>query len=220
MLVKSRMSSSPITISPDTSLHDALSIMRENKVRRLPVLDSGGRLVGLVLERDLLYAAPSPATSLNVYEMNYLISKIKVKDLMASDLITVTEDTPIEEAARVMVDNNIGGLPVVRDGKLVGMITESDLFEIFLEILGGREAGLRVTIGVKDARGVLAQLTRSLAEYGADIVSLGTFWGDDPGEREITFRVQNLDPSAMEKIVRDMDAELVDIRECTPVCPT
>jgi acetoin utilization protein AcuB len=148
-----------------------------------------------------------------------LIARITVKDLMTPDVITVTEDTPLEEAARIMVDNNVGGLPVVRNGKLVGMITESDLFKMFLEILGARETGLRVTIKVREARGVLAELTQSLARHGADIVSLGTFWGDSPDEREITFRVQNLDVATMEEIVRDMDADLLDVRECTPECP-
>jgi len=123
MLVKERMSRHPITIRPETSLYDALRIMRESKVRRLPVLDKHNKLVGIVLEKDLLYAEPSPATSLSVYEVNYLVSKIKIEDLMTREVITVTEDCPLEEAARIMVDNGIGGLPVMRGDLLVGMIT-------------------------------------------------------------------------------------------------
>jgi len=213
MLVKERMSRHPITIRPDVSLFDALRIMREEKVRRLPVLDEDGKLVGIVLEKDLLYAAPSPATSLSVYEMNYLISKIKVEDLMTRNVITVTEDCPLEEAAKIMVDNNIGGLPVMRGDKLVGMITESDLFKVFLELLGARVWGLRVTIKVEEGRGVLARLTQALASHGANIVSLGTFWGDDPTNREITFKVQGIDRATMEEIIRELGAELVDIRD-------
>ena len=213
MLVKERMSRHPITVRPEASLHDGLRIMRESKVRRLPVLDKDGKLVGIVLERDLLYASPSPATSLSVYEMNYLISRITIRDLMAREVITIEEDCPLEEAARIMVDNDIGGLPVMRGGQLVGMITESDLFKIFLELLGARMWGLRVTIKVPEGKGVLARLTKALAERGANIVSLGTFWGDDPTNREIAFKVQGVEGEVMNEIVQGIGAELLDIRE-------
>ena len=148
MFVKNRMSRHPITVRPETSLYDALQLMRREHVRRLPVLDDAGDLVGIVLEKDLLYASPSPATSLSVYELNYLVSQVTVEDLMTRDVITVDDDCPLEEAARIMADNDISGLPVMRDAKLVGMITESDLFRIFLELLGARVWGLRVAINV------------------------------------------------------------------------
>ena len=213
MLVKDRMSRHPITIRPDTSLHDALKLMREEKVRRLPVLSKKGELMGIVIEKDLLYASPSPASTLSVYEMNYLIAKIKVEDLMTSQVVTVEEDCPLEDAARIMVDKHISGLPVMRGDQLVGMITESDLFRIFLELLGARAWGLRVSIKVEEGRGVLARLTQSLASHGAHIVSLGTFWGDDPTNREIVFKVQRIDKETMEGIIRDIGAELLDLRE-------
>lgn len=213
MLVKERMSRHPITITPETSLNEALRIMREEKVRRLPVLDKKGKLVGIVLEKDLLYASPSPATSLSVYELNYLISKIKVEDLMTRDVITVTEDCPLEEAARIMVDHHISGLPVMRGDTLVGMITESDLFKIFLELLGARVWGMRVTIKVPEQQGFLARLTQRLASHGSNIVTLSTFYGDDPTVREIVFKVQGIDRPMLEGIVRDLGVELVDLRE-------
>ena len=213
MLVKERMSRHPVTIRPETSLHDALRIMREAKVRRLPVLDSKNRVVGIVLEKDLLYASPSPATSLSVYEMNYLISRIQVKDLMTRDVVTVTEDCPLEEAARIMTDNDISGLPVMRGEALVGMITESDLFKIFLELLGARTWGLRVTIKLADRRGALAKLTAALSSHGANFVSLGTFWGDDPTNSLIAFKVQGVERAVVEEVLADIDAEVVDIRD-------
>jgi acetoin utilization protein AcuB len=213
MLVKERMSRHPITIGPDVSLHDALRIMRDNKVRRLPVLDKKGGLVGIVLERDLLYASPSPATTLSVYELNYLVSKIQVAELMTRDVITVDEDCPLEEAARVMVDHRISGLPVMRGKVLVGMITESDLFKTFLELLGARTQGLRVTVKVTEGQGVLARLTQELAARGANIVALSTFWGDDPTNREIVFKIQGLDRQTMLDIATTMGAEVLDIRE-------
>ncbi len=110
--------------------------MREERVQRFPVVDQRGRLVGVVSESDLLHAAPSDVTSLSIWEVNYLVSKITVDNVMTRNVITITENTPLEEAARIMADDKIGGLPVVRDGEVVGIITETDLFKIFLEMLG------------------------------------------------------------------------------------
>ncbi|NLD42423.1 MAG: CBS domain-containing protein [Chloroflexi bacterium] len=213
MFVRDRMSRNPITVSPETSFHDALRIMREEKIRRLPVLDRKGKLVGIVLERDLLYASPSPATSLSVYELNYLVAKITIGELMTKSVITVDDDCPLEEAARIMVDNHISGLPVMRGEALVGMITESDLFRVFLEMLGAREGGLRVSIKVPDQRGFLARLSGRIAERGGNIVSLGTFSGDDPTNRRLTIKIQDLSRGKMEEALEGLGAELLDIRE-------
>jgi acetoin utilization protein AcuB len=213
VLVKERMSRHPITTRPKTSLHDALQLMRDNKVRRLPVLDADGKLVGIVSEKDLLYASPSPATSLSVHEINYLIAKVTVDQLMAREVITVSEDCPLEEAARTMVDNDIHGLPVMRGDRLVGIVTESDLFKTFLEVLGARAWGLRVTLKLQEGKGVLARLTNALSAEGAYIVSLGTFWGDDPTNAEVAFKVQGIDEDTMRAIIESLDAELVDMRQ-------
>lgn len=212
MLIKERMSRHPITVTPDTSLFDALRIIRDEKIRRLPVLDSAGKLVGIISEKDLLYASPSPATTLSIYEMNYLISKIKIKELMTTRVITVEDDCPLEEAARIMVDNNISSLPVMSGGTLVGMVTESDLFKIFIELLGARQKGLRVTILMTEGVGVLAKLTSGLAALEADILALGTFSGDEPNNREIVFKVQGVEKEAVEALVQELHAEIVDIR--------
>jgi acetoin utilization protein AcuB len=139
MLVGESMTKDPIVIRDDTPLDKAIKIMRDNKVRRLPILNDKGALVGIVSERDLLFASPSPATSLSIYELHYLMSRITVADVMTTEVITVTEDTPLQEAARIMADNKIGGLPVERKGELVGIITETDLFKIFLELLETQE---------------------------------------------------------------------------------
>lgn len=138
MLVYEAMSHNPITIAQDTPIQQAIMVMRDEKVRRLPVLNEKNELVGIVSEKDLLYASPSPASSLDIYELHYLITKITVREVMTRDAITVSEHTPLEEAARIMVENKIGGLPVIRAGKLVGIVTESDLFKVFIEML---EAG-------------------------------------------------------------------------------
>ena len=121
MLVSERMSTKPVTITADVPITEALRIMRQSQVRRLPVLDENGALIGIVSEKDLLYASPSPATSLSIYEMHYMLSRLQVTELMTPDPVTITPDTLLEEAALIMADSKIGGLPVVQDGKLVGM---------------------------------------------------------------------------------------------------
>ena len=107
--------------------------MRRKKIHRFPVVDKKGKLIGIVTHKDLLTASPSTVTSLSVWEITYLLSQVKVSEAMTRDVITVEEDCPIEDAARLMRDNEIGGLPVMRDGKVVGIITESDLFDVFLD---------------------------------------------------------------------------------------
>jgi acetoin utilization protein AcuB len=207
------MSHNPITIRDNTSLDEALRIMRENKVRRLPILDKKGKMVGIVSEKDLLYASPSPATSLSVWEIHSLVAKIKVSDLMTKNVITVCEDCPIEEAARVMVDNKIGGLPVMRGDQLVGIITETDLFKIFLELLGAREQGTRFTLLVPEKKGMLAAVAQQVSQLGGNIIALGTFLGDDPSNRTITMKVQDVDKEDLWPKLEQLGAKLIDVRE-------
>lgn len=213
MLVKDRMSKHPITITPDVRVDEALKVMRNNKVRRLPVVDKAGQLVGIVSEMDLLYASPSPTTPLSVYELQYLLARITVQDVMTKEVISVEENTPLEEAARIMVDNKIGGLPVVRDGKLVGIITETDLFKIFLELLGARERGVRLTLRVPNKKGVLASITSRIAQMGGDIVSLGTFLGEAPAEGLLTVKVAEVPRDQLVEALREPEVKLVDVRE-------
>ena len=127
MLIGERMSKPVITIPPDMPISDALNLMKKEQIRRVPVVKNG-KLAGIVSDKDLLNASPSPVTTLSIWEMNYLLSKITVSEVMSKNVMTVTEDTPIEQAARIMADNKIGGLPVMRDGHVVGIITETDLF--------------------------------------------------------------------------------------------
>lgn len=213
MLVKERMTHNPITVREDTSLDEAMRIMKREKIRRLPILDAAGKLAGIVSNQDLLAASPSQATTLSKYEVGYLISKITMQEIMTSDVITVQEDTPVEEAARIMADNKIGGVPVMRGDTLVGIITETDLFKVFLEVLGAREQGLRVTIQTCDCKGVLAELTGAIARLGGNIVSLGTFLGDDPTTRLITIKIQDVQREALLPVIESLGEEVIDIRE-------
>jgi acetoin utilization protein AcuB len=211
MLVKDRMSKPVITITPETSVQEALRIMRENKIRRLPVM-AGKKLVGIVTERDLLYASPSPATTLSIQEMHYLLSKLQVKEIMKAPVITVDENAPIEEAARLMADNKIGGLPVTKDGELVGIITESDLFKVFTEMMAAREEGVRITLLVPEKKGVLASITKAIASRGGNIVSLGQFWGEDLSTRTVTIKVTGMSQEALKEAVSQEGIKVLDIR--------
>ena len=216
MLVGERMTRDPIVVYDNTSIYKAIKIMRDNKVRRLPVLNDKGALVGIVSERDLLYASPSPATSLSIDELHYLMSRITVTEVMTKEVITVTEDTPLEEAARIMADNKIGGLPVEGKGELVGIITETDLFKIFLELLGAYEMGVRLTMLVPDEKGMLAEVTGAIAGLGGNIVSLGTFLGEDPTNALLTIKVQDVEEEDLAKAMAPLVMEIVDIRGALP----
>ena len=211
MLVGERMSHPVISIPPDMPIVDALNLMKREHIRRTPVVKDG-KLVGIVSDKDLLNASPSPATSLSIWEMNYLLSKIKVKDVMTEEVMTVNEDTPIEEAARIMADNKIGGLPVMRDGHVAGIITETDLFKIFLELMGAREAGVRATILVLDQPGQLAQVTQKVASLGANVVAFGQFTGEDPSNRLVTFKVTGLSEDQLRKEIEPIVLKIIDIR--------
>ncbi len=213
MLVGERMTRNPVTIQETASIDDGLHLMRERKVRRLPVLNTEGRMVGIVSDKDLLHAAPSPATSLSVYELHYLLAKLTVKQVMSSPVISVAADTPVEEAARVMADNKIGGLPVVdRSGALAGIITETDVFKILVELLGARTPGLRVTLEVKEGKGVLARLAQGVADLGGNIVSVVTYAGETAQERLIMLKVSDVGAAALKEALGGAGVEVVDFR--------
>jgi len=212
MLVGERMSHPIISIAPDMPVHDALDMFKRERIRRAPVVKEG-KLIGIVSDKDLLNASPSPASSLSIWEMNYLLSKITISEVMTKKVLTVSEDTPIEEAARIMADNKIGGLPVMRDGHVVGIITETDLFKVFLEFMGAREKGIRVTALVEDEPGQLAKITKAITELGGNFIAFGQFTGEDPSNRLVTFKVTGPNKEAIKKAISQIAKEVWDIRE-------
>ena len=213
MIVKNRMTRNPITISPDTPVAEAQRIIRREKIHRLPVLNKKKELVGIVTEKDLLYASPSPATTLDIHEITYLLSQLTVKKVMSTQVLTITSDTVLEEAARIMVDSDIGGLPVVDSGSLVGIITESDLFKVFMELFGARHSGLRVTILIPDKPGEISALGQAITEKGGDIISLGTFLGTNASNAVCTIKVQGLAKDVLVEALKPCSIEIIDIRE-------
>lgn len=216
MLVQDQMSSNPITITADLPVPDALTLMREKKIRRLPVLDAKGKLVGIVSDKDLLYASPSPTTSLSVWEINSLLSKLTVDKVMTRKLVTVSGDTPVEEAARIMADRKIGGLPVLDGkGKLVGIITETDIFRSLLELLGGRRKGLRATCAIPGVKGSLAKVISAVSEAGGDMVGLGVSEVKAGGVMQwhVTLKVQDIQKAALTKALKPVVDSVIDMRE-------
>jgi acetoin utilization protein AcuB len=215
MLVRDRMTLNPVTVTPEVSVTDALRLMSEKKIRRLPVLDGHGHLVGIVSDRDLLQASPSPVTSLAIWEIHELLAKLTIEKMMTREVITVQEDTPLEEAARIMADSRIGGLPVMREHTLVGIISESDLFKTLLQLLGGRRPGVRITVATSGAKGTLAEITSAIYGAGGDIVGLGfsEVQGSAEGTWVNTFKVQGVPKERLVEVIRAHVREILDVRE-------
>jgi acetoin utilization protein AcuB len=217
MLVKDRMTLDPITIAPDASVHDAFRIVQERGIHYLPVVNKRGKLVGIVTRTDLMRASPSAATTLTVHEANYLLAHLQVKDAMTSPARTVWEDAPIEEAALLMVEQEISCLPVMRpegrrgEGKLVGIITESDIFRSFVEILGGGDPVLRVTLRAPDVPGELARLTSVIAELGGNMHSVAAFRNSEPGHVFFVFRLEGVDQEALIPALAELDEQVVHV---------
>ena len=208
MLVKDRMTSNPITVTPDTSFPEAFLTIREKGVRYLPVVDKRGRLIGVVTQSDLLHASPSSATALTVFEVNYLLAHLQVKEVM-SQPITVPEDSPLEEAARIMVEKRIACLPVMRESELVGIITETDIFKAFVEILGSGETVLRITVRVPDVPGELARMSGVIADLGGNLYAVAAFRGEDPEHVYITFRLEGVEEEVLISALEDLGEEVV-----------
>lgn len=213
MLVGDRMTPNPITVSPDLSIAEALEKMRTDKVHRYPVVNKKGKLVGIVTYEDLLYASPSSVTSLTVWEITYLLNRVKVKEAMTRKVMTVEEDCPIEEAAQIMRDNDVTGLPVMRGDELVGIITESDLFDIFLELFSAQEKGVRLTVLAPYFKGSLAQITAAITQAGGLIHSLNTFRGQDESTWGCHVKVADIAKDELLKVVRPLVVSVLDARE-------
>ncbi|GAB4456840.1 MAG: CBS and ACT domain-containing protein [Anaerolineae bacterium] len=213
MLVNERMSHPVITVSPDTPIMDALRLMESEHIRRAPVVKDG-KLVGIVAQKDLLNASPSPVTSLSVWEIHDLVSKITVKRVMTPKVITIQEDTPLEEAARLMADHRIGGLPVLHGDKIIGIITETDLFKVFLELLGAREKGVRLSMLMTNQPGEIAKVSQAIFEVGGNIVALGAFAGDDLSTSLVTMKVVGPSQEQLKTTIEPLVVRLKDIRTC------
>lgn len=195
MLIKDWMTKDPVTITEDTSMIKAIHIMKERRFRRIPVV-TNGRLVGMVTDRDLKEASPSKATTLDVHELYYLLAELQVKEIMSRNPVSVLANDTVEHAAQVMLEHTISGLPVVdEDGKVVGIITQSDVFRAFMHITGVLQGGVQFAVRLEDRPGLIKEVVDLLRARGARFVSLlSSYTAAQEGFRDVYIRVKNLSP--------------------------
>lgn len=208
MFVANRMAKNPVTVTPETSLDDAALAMKKGHFRRLPVVEAG-KLVGFFSDKDLMRVAPSPATTLSRYEERSLLAKLKVSDIMNKDVISVREDATIEEAALIMYDNKIGGLPVISQvGAVVGVITETDIFKTFVDVMDLTGGKTRLTVLVDNKVGVVNEISGIFAANGLSIDSLVTCKQED-GSYEIVIRGDIPDAAALKKQIEEKGYKVI-----------
>ncbi|MDD2553846.1 MAG: CBS and ACT domain-containing protein [Desulfotomaculaceae bacterium] len=195
MFVRDYMARAPISITKDTPVFKALTIMKNNKIRHLPVVTERGKYLGMATEKNLFYLAPSPATSLSIFEINTLMAEIKVAEAMR-EIPAVTPDTTLEEAALLMKEQRTNGIPVVENDTLVGIITESDIFEALANVFGYGKPGIRMVIEAKDTTGLIAEITKIIKDFDIAIRSIVTIPRDDV-KVGIVLRLSVTDPAPL-----------------------
>ncbi len=208
MLVKDWMTLDPITVTPDTSVMKASQLMKENNIRRLPVVDDGGKVVGIVSDRDLKEASPSKATTLDVHELYYLLSELKVKDIMSKKVYTIKPTDTVEKAAVIMLEHKITGLPVVEDGKLVGILTQGDVFRVLTSITGVYRGGTVFTFLLEDRPGSIKEVADVIRKHGGRMVSiLSSYDLAEEGTRHVAIRIADMPLDKLEALTRELESE-------------
>lgn len=214
MVISKIMTKDPIFVHPELSLTETRAMMDRENIGHLPVLNRNNELVGIITREDLLKASPSLATSLDVYEINYLLTKLTVEKAMVKNVITVQEDEVVEKAAKIMADRSLGCLPVMNGTLLVGIVTDTDIFQFFVNAFGARHKGVRMTINAKEQPGQIAALAGALARDGGNIVAMVTSEGDDATHRRVTFKITGVSRTVVEAAANAADGvEIEDIRE-------
>ena len=207
MLVKNWMSKDVITVDVNDSMQDATGLLKEHNIRGLPVMKNG-KLAGVVTDRDLKKASASDATSLEIHELLYLISKIKIKEIMTKDPITIPVDYTVEEAAEVLLDNKLSGAPVVDDeGHVVGIITQTDIFRVMVSLTGVREKGIQLGFQLEDRSGSIKEVTDIIRKYGCSVVSILSSSDKKSGYRHVYIRACNCDRGRLEQLKDELKAK-------------
>ena len=219
MLVKNWMSKPAITIDADASMHDAIKLLKNHNIKMLPVLEKG-RLVGIVTDRDLKRASASDATSLEIHELLYLISKIKIKEIMTKNPIKVPEDYTVEETAEILLKHNISGVPVIdQHHNIVGTITQNDVFRILISLTGAEKRGIQFGMELEDRPGSIKEVADVIREYGGRMASILTSYNMAPeGFRRVYIRMYGIDRFKLNRLKEALKAKarllyLVDRRE-------
>jgi acetoin utilization protein AcuB len=209
MNVSKRMMRNPVFVDENDSMKKAMDLLKEREIRHLPVLKDGDKLVGIVSERDIKLASPSPATALEIREIYYLLDKVKVKQIMTRRPYTVSSDSPIEEAALIMREKKIGCLPVVDGGKLVGILTETDILDAFIDSMGVSGPGYRVELALPDRPGMLFEVLKLLKEFDANVVSVATSAHEDPDRKIFIMRIESKNYKVLKAAIKKAGFDLL-----------
>ena len=214
MPVQNWMTTDVVSVGPDTSLLKVGKLMKDHHIRRIPVVDENGQVIGIISDRDVRDASPSKATTLDMYEMHYLLAELKAKNIMTAKPITVKPTDTVEQAALIMLDNKVGGLPVVDDsGKLVGIISDHDVFKALVDITGARMGGLQFAIELPDQPGTARPLFDLLRAHNARLLSVLTVSNAD-GNRQLFIRVRDLENTKAEQELMDGVGKLGKVLYC------
>ncbi|MCR5230182.1 MAG: CBS domain-containing protein [Solobacterium sp.] len=221
MYVKDHMTKNPYTIKKDTSVSKALDIMQQHRFHRLPVVDDEGKLIGLVTAGLISEGSGANITSLDIYELNYLLSKTKVDGLMIRDVKKIGPEELLEAAAQSMLDNGVNVLPVVDDdNKVVGIITEKDIFQTFVDLLGYKHQGTRFVLACKDRPGEFAHASKLFADADANLESLAVYHTAERGTEVVVKATGEISVEDMTKILKDAGYEIHDIVQTTKIGTT
>jgi len=202
MLIENWMTKDVVTATPETSMMKAARLMKERDISRLPVVDEKGVLLGLVSDRDIKEASPSKATTLDMHELYYLLAEIKLKDIMTRTVMTIGPGETIEQAAALMLEHKIGGLPVVDEQRrVVGVVTHSDIFKVLVRITGVMEGGIQIGLRLPNEPGGLVPVLDFLKDNDARLMSLLTSCEPaEVGTREVYIRIRDMDVAALKKL--------------------
>ena len=209
MNVSKRMMRNPVYVDEKDSMKKAMDLLREHEIRHLPVLKDGEKLVGIVSERDIKQASPSPATALEIREIYYLLDKVKVKQIMARRPYTISSTAPIEEAALIMREKKIGCLPVIEEGRLVGILTETDILDAFIEAMGVSGPGYRVELALPNRPGMLYEVLKLLKDFDVNIVSVATAAHEDSGMKVLILRMETKNYKVLKSALRKAGYEML-----------
>jgi acetoin utilization protein AcuB len=213
MRVKNRMTPNPLTATLKTNYNQALRLMQQNKIKSLPVVDSHGKLIGIVTHSDMLRAEPSPVTTLGVYEMASLLERVTMDKIMSSPVLAVDESCSITNAANFMLLNDIGCLPVSKDGKLTGIITDTDIFRTFVDVTGGGQAGSRIEVRMPDQKGQLAPFIAAFTQAGSYIVSVSITYDKDGEHAFVDIKERGGDEDAIREGIKKLgNVEIIEFR--------
>lgn len=208
MLVKDWMTTDPITVNPDTSVMKASQVMKENNVRRLPVINDKGQVVGIVTDRDLKEASPSKATTLDVHELYYLLSELKVKDIMSRKVIIITAEETVEKAAVIMLEHKVTGLPVVDNGRLIGILSQGDVFRVLTSITGIYRGGTQFAFTLEDRPGSIKEVADVIRKHGGRMVSiLSSYDMCEEGTRNVFIRIADMAQDKLAPLQVELERE-------------